>query len=67
MIDDFAAALKKLPSCAMGNFDPLTHTTIADLRYCVQHELDMFYEGEDSEIQNTREADKCRAYLYQLQ
>lgn len=43
----FDKAKKELPICAFGNFDPLSHKTVADLVWCARHELDMIEEEQD--------------------
>lgn len=60
---NFEQALKKMPDCAMGNFDPLVHKTIPDLRYCVQHELDLHDEGEETDIKTPSQVAACREFL----
>jgi hypothetical protein len=59
----FYAAFHRLPMCVVGNFDALTHKTVADLRYIVQHELDMFREGQETDILTKRDERLCRKFL----
>lgn len=60
----FKQALKTMPSCVNG-FDPMTHTRIEDLAWLTQHELDLYLEGEDSDIRNQKDLGKAKAF-YQL-
>jgi L-ribulose-5-phosphate 3-epimerase UlaE len=60
----FEAALKKVPACAIGNVDLVGgHKTVADLRYCVRHELDMWEEGQETDIKSKRDVEACRQFL----
>ncbi len=59
----FYAAFHRLPMCVVGNFDPLVHKTVADLRYIVRHELDMFEEGQETDIRTKRSEQACRKFL----
>jgi hypothetical protein len=59
----FKEARKRIPRCVEGNYDSLTHTTIEDLAFCTQHELDLYYEGEDNEIKNERNAVIAKRYF----
>jgi hypothetical protein len=49
-----------------GNFDALRHTTIADLLWCVTHELDLYVEGEPCDIRNQRDLRAAKAYFTYL-
>lgn len=50
--ESFAEAYKAMPSFIAD--DPLGHTTISDLHFLVQHEIDLFTEGENNEISSDR-------------
>jgi hypothetical protein len=50
----FTQALSKMPESVRGNFDALAHTTIEDLAYCAEHELDLYYEGEYNDFKSKR-------------
>lgn len=52
-----------MPMAAFGNFDVLTHKTVEDLVYCAQHELDMWNEGEETDIQTINEANAVRRWI----
>lgn len=59
----FAQAVVAMPSCVMGNFDALSHTTYSDLAYCAQHELDMLAEGEDTDIKSLKDKARAESFL----
>ncbi len=59
----FEAARKKLPGVLIGSYDPLTHRTVSDLRYLACHELDLFYEGEETDIKTNRQLNQVRDFL----
>ena len=58
----FALAILCLPVEIVASFDPLTHKTIADLVYIVRHELDLYNEGEETDLTRDSLAD-CRKFL----
>ena len=64
----FEDALSRLPKF-IGGIDPLGHKTISDLAFLVQHEIDLWVEGESNEIECPRRTDttkryqRCRAFL----
>lgn len=66
--DSFGAALKSLPVFISG-IDPLHHTTVEDLRFLVQHEIDLYVEGENNDLVCKRLCDthtrlrKCKAFI----
>lgn len=62
----FKQALKRLPRCAEGNFDFLSHKTIADLRFIVRHELDLWEEGQETDIRTAQDVAACRRFLDQI-
>jgi hypothetical protein len=67
---DFNDALKNLPSF-IGGIDLVgQHFTISDLAFRVQHEIDLYEEGEDNEITCQRRHSttlirlaKCKVFL----
>ena len=59
----FAMAVKRLPKCCVGSLDFLSHRTVADLRAIVQHELDLYEEGEETDIRHARDVRSCRRFL----
>jgi hypothetical protein len=66
---NFEEALSALPPF-IGGIDLLgQHKTVADLAFRVQHEIDLATEGEENELQCSRQSDttkrwqRCRAYL----
>lgn len=42
-VKDAAAAM---PLCLVGGYDALSHTTLQDLQFLAEHELDLHGEGE---------------------
>lgn len=59
----WSSAVAHMPLSIIGNFDPLQHTSFSDCAYCAQHELDMYEEGEETDIKSEREAKRVRTYL----
>lgn len=53
----------EIPMCVMGSYDPLTHLTQKDISWLVRHELDLYEEGEDTDIKNPRQAQAARRFL----
>lgn len=45
----FKQALKIIPLC-IGGIDWGYHKTTEDLKYAAQHELDLYYEGNECDI-----------------
>ncbi len=62
----FQEAIKHMPRCIEGNFDPLQHKTFADLAWIAQHEIDLSDEHEDSDIRNSRDLASARSYLAEM-
>ena len=58
----YAKALKQLPKCCIGTLDQ-HHTTIEDLVWIVQHEVDLYEDGEENDIANKRQLNQCRRYI----
>ncbi len=58
----FEQALRRLPRCVRGGLDLMgQHKTVDDLRFLVQHEIDLYEEGE---IKLTlRKLDSLRRFL----
>jgi hypothetical protein len=61
--DQFEKFRDTMPKAIVGNFDPMTHKTISDLKYLGQHELDMFEEGQETDISNKRDANSVRGWM----
>lgn len=61
--DGFREALKALPRAVERSYDPLQHKTISDLVHLVRHELDLYEEGEETDIRSWKQAAVCLAYL----
>ena len=59
----FKAALRAMPSSVALNFDALTHTTLEDLAYCAEHELDLYYEGEPNEFKTKRQVESAKQFV----
>ncbi len=51
----FDQAMKKSPRLLMNGFDPLAHTTVRDLFHLAQHELDLYEEGEPTDIKTRKQ------------
>lgn len=62
----YQEALKRLPKSLAGSFDPLTHKTVSDLASLAQHELNLYEEGEPSEIRNAAMQRVVARYLRNL-
>ena len=62
-IDPITAIAANLPIAVIGTYDPLQHKTVEDLCALVQHELDLFEEGEDTDIKNIRDVLACQKFL----
>jgi hypothetical protein len=62
----FRQALRKMPEGVRGNFDALAYTTIEDLAYCAEHELDLFYEGEYNDFKSKRVVAAAEKYVLLL-
>ncbi len=61
----FKAAIKKLPKC-IGGLDLVgQHKTVADLRFLVQHEIDLFNEGQETDIQGRKDLLECGKFLFE--
>lgn len=60
----FKQALKKMPLC-VGGLDFLAHTTIDDLCYLVELEMDYRDgpDGHNSTIRTPRQYEQCRKYI----
>jgi hypothetical protein len=63
MTDKFQEALGDMPNCVFGNYDALTHKTVADLVYCAQHELDLYNEGEFCDIRSPVGAKQAKKFI----
>jgi hypothetical protein len=58
----FDIALKALPKYIVG-YDALSHKTVSDLVFLARHELDLYEEGEDTDIRTLKQAAAVRAYI----
>lgn len=59
----FEQARKALPGTVLLNLDPMTHTTVDDLAFIAQFELDLYEEGEPTEIKTAAQANAVRRYI----
>jgi hypothetical protein len=60
----FEKALKMLPMFLHDGIDLLQQKTVADLRWHVQHELDLSEEGQDAALSMTlRQVNAARRFL----
>src|ERR1035437_4295126 len=60
--NNFNDALKAMPASVAGNYDTFSHKTLGDLAYIAQHELDMFREGQETDIKSASEAKRVMSY-----
>lgn len=60
----FKEVHKKIPVVLYASFDPKAHTTIGGLRALARHELDLFEEGEETDIRTTRQLNAVRKFLH---
>lgn len=65
MSETFANVVKQMPVC-LGGYDALAMTTLADLAAMTQFEIDLYAEGEESDIRSSRDLRSCRQYLRKL-
>lgn len=63
---DFETAVNRMPTALQRSYDPLNHTSVRDLAYLTAHELDLYAEGEESDIRTPREAREAHEYLKAL-
>ena len=61
----FRVALAKMPTF-MGGFDPCQHTTLEDLRWMTIHEVDLYEEGEESDIRSAADLKEVLAWRAHL-
>lgn len=67
-MDTYSEALKKLPRCCAGTYDPHWHKTPADLAFMVLLQMDLYEEErEASDIRNKAEYERCKRYAEQWQ
>jgi hypothetical protein len=63
----FEKAYKKMPYYLLGNFDSQVHTTVEDLAWITQIELDLYYEGQpDTDIKTKAQARVAHNWLARL-
>ena len=61
---EYQRAVKKLPRCVAGNYDPHYHKTPADLAFMVLIQMDIYEaEPENSDIRNKAEYGRCQRYV----
>ena len=53
---------KNIPACVAASYDPLTHKTPDDVAFLVRHELDLYEEGEETDM-TARDARDARRWL----
>lgn len=58
-----AQLFKRMPKCLVGSYDALRHKTPTDFAALAEHELDLFQEGEDTDIRNERDRLACVKFL----
>lgn len=58
----FESALNRVPECC-GAYDSFYHHTIDDLRYMVQLEVDLWAEGEESDILSVKQLNECKRFI----
>ncbi len=58
----FKTAFNRLPAC-IGGFDAFNHKTVEDLGWLVLLEVDLYHEGEETDIRNRRDYKACQNYL----
>lgn len=47
----------------IGGFDSLNHTSVNDLWFLVLREIDLFDEGEETDIKDARQLNKARRFI----
>lgn len=52
----FDVAVRTMPAAIQMSFDPLQHKTVDDLIYLAEHEIDLYREGEETDIRSERQA-----------
>lgn len=58
----FQKAFDEMPLC-VGGFDGLRHDSPADCAWLVQMQVDLWDEGEESDIKTKRQYEQCKRYL----
>lgn len=61
----FEKALEEMPDCLMG-YDPFQQKTIDDLIWMGQHEIDLYEEGEETDIENKRQLGQVRKWMSKM-
>lgn len=59
---DYRKALNNLPRC-IGGIDYAYHVTVDDLVFLVEHEINLFNEGEESDIYTQTQLKQCSRYV----
>lgn len=60
---EFYRAFGEMPECICGGFDPCAHTSIADLVNIARHELDLYQEGEETDITSAIDEDQVKKFI----
>lgn len=60
--NDFNKAMGELPNY-IGGYDPFVHKTPNDLAWVVSLQVDLFDEGEDSEVRTAAMRKRCVRYI----
>ncbi len=63
----FASARKSMPKLLFASFDPFHHKTVSDLQALGEHELDLYREGEETNIQSPAQARQVEKWLKSLE
>lgn len=59
----FQRALEDLPKEVRCGYDPHIQVTIAELVFVVWHEINLFNEGEETDITNLQGLAKCKRFV----
>lgn len=53
---------KAMPRC-VGGYDPMSHKMVNDLVWLARHELDLYQEGEETDIRTSKQAQAVRSFI----
>ena len=56
-------ALRKAPGHLIGGYDPWEHKTADDIGWLVLREVDLYDEGEETEVKNERDRMKALRFV----
>lgn len=59
----FGELVRRMPKACVGNFDPAAMKTVDDLAFCARFEMDLYEEGESSDIKSDEQYAKVAKYL----